>query len=214
LKLKGISTNSQVSSTFYSTKTYPLTHKDDEGDSTSPSTSDFNGPLPPFHQCSVIHTVSKGFFSQIDWPALQKDFSSKKNRDLRHTYHARFSEREKDLIKVQWTRKMIESQKHILFFDFLQEHFPSDNALNVVKKNFLKKTRQLFSLLILFLQIFSLIVMELLSKVFRSNLSLMFLLKVRNRKLDGNYKGRNGQKVSRKNYKKPLPYNGWGKLLI
>jgi hypothetical protein len=63
LKLKGISTNSQVSSTFYSTKTYPLTHKDDEGDSTSPSASDFNGPLPPFHQCSVIHTVSKGFFS-------------------------------------------------------------------------------------------------------------------------------------------------------
>jgi hypothetical protein len=24
----------------------------------------------------------KGFFSQIDWPALQKDFSSKENRDL------------------------------------------------------------------------------------------------------------------------------------
>ena len=24
---------------------------------------------------------------------------------------------------------MIESQKHILFFDFLQKHFPSDNSL-------------------------------------------------------------------------------------
>jgi hypothetical protein len=70
---------------------------------------------------------------------LQKDFSSKKNRDLRHAYRARFLERERDLIKVQWTRKMIESQKYILFFDFRQKHFPSDNALNVVKKNFVKE---------------------------------------------------------------------------
>jgi hypothetical protein len=88
-----------------------------------------------------IHAVSKDFFSQIDWPALQKDFSSKKNTDLRHAYRARFSERVRDLIKVQWTRKMIESQKHILFFDFLQKHFPSDNALNVVKKNFVKEDK-------------------------------------------------------------------------
>jgi hypothetical protein len=36
---------------------------------------------------------------------------------------------------------MIESQKHILFFDFLQKHFPSDNALNVVKKNFVKEDK-------------------------------------------------------------------------
>jgi hypothetical protein len=39
------------------------------------------------------------------------------------------------------TRKMIESQKHILFFDFLQKYFPSDNALNVVKKNFVKEDK-------------------------------------------------------------------------
>jgi hypothetical protein len=75
LKLKGISTNSQVSFAFYSTKTHSPTHKDDEGDSTSPSTSDFNGPLPPPHQCNVIHDATKIFFSQIEWPALQKDFS-------------------------------------------------------------------------------------------------------------------------------------------
>jgi hypothetical protein len=36
---------------------------------------------------------------------------------------------------------MIESQKHILFFDFLQKHFPSDNVLNVVKKNFVKEDK-------------------------------------------------------------------------
>ena len=125
LKLKGITTNSQVSFAFYSTKT----HKDNEGGSTSPSASDFNVPLPPPYQCNVIHAVSKDCFSQIDWPALQKDFSSKKNKDLGHAYRAKFSERERDLIKVQWAKKMIESQKHILFFDFLQKHFPFDNSL-------------------------------------------------------------------------------------
>jgi hypothetical protein len=111
-----------------------ISRKDD-----SPSASDFDGSLP--HQCSVIHAVSKDFFSLIDWPALQKDFSSKKNTDLRHAYRARFSERERDLIKVQWTRKMIETQKHILFFDFLQKYFPLDNVLNVVKKNFVKEDK-------------------------------------------------------------------------
>jgi hypothetical protein len=36
---------------------------------------------------------------------------------------------------------MIKSQKHILFFDFLQKYFPLDNALNVVKKNFVKEDK-------------------------------------------------------------------------
>jgi hypothetical protein len=138
-KRQGISTNSQISSAFYSTKTRPPNHKDDEDD--SPSAFDFDGPIPPPHQCSVIHAVSKDFFSLIDWPALQKDFSSKKNTNLRHAYRARFSESERDLIKVQWTRKMIEIQKHILFFDFLQKYFPLDNVLNVVKKNFVKEDK-------------------------------------------------------------------------
>jgi hypothetical protein len=50
-------------------------------------------------------------------------------------------QKERDLIKVQWIKKMIESQKHILFFDFLQKHFPYDNILNVVKKNFVKEDK-------------------------------------------------------------------------
>ena len=36
---------------------------------------------------------------------------------------------------------MIESQKHILFFYFLKKYFPSDNVLNVVKKNFVKEDK-------------------------------------------------------------------------
>jgi hypothetical protein len=53
----------------------------------------------------VIHATSKDFFSQIDWPTLQKKISSKKNQDLRHAYRAEFSKRERDLIKIQWTEK-------------------------------------------------------------------------------------------------------------
>ena len=60
---------------------------------------------------------------------------------MRHAYSARFSKRERDIIKVQWTEKMIEFQKHILFFDFLQIHFPTDNMLHVVKKNFVKEDK-------------------------------------------------------------------------
>jgi hypothetical protein len=107
-------------------------------------------PLPPPpqqipHQLRVLKAESlfKDFFTQIDWPALQKEFSSKYNKALHHAYQARFFEKEKDLIKLQWTEKMIESQKHILFFDFLQKYFPceSDNTVNVVKKKFLKEDK-------------------------------------------------------------------------
>jgi Zn-dependent M16 (insulinase) family peptidase len=71
---------------------------------------------------------------------LQKDFSSKKKKRFT-ACRARFSEKERDLIKVQWIKKMIESQKHILFFDFLQKHFLSDNSLNVFKKNLVKEDK-------------------------------------------------------------------------
>ena len=177
LKLKGVATNpanSQISSAFYSTKTHPPSHKDDDSDSISPSTSDMNGPLPPPppppqqipHQLRVLRVDPKNFFAQIDWPALQKDFSSKENQVLRQNYRARFSEREKDLLKVQWIEKMIESQKHILFFDFLQKYFPSDseNNLPIGKRNLSKKIRLLSSLLITLLKIFSLIAMDFLLK--------------------------------------------------
>jgi hypothetical protein len=36
---------------------------------------------------------------------------------------------------------MIESQKHILFFDFLQKYYSPENALNVVKRNFVKEDK-------------------------------------------------------------------------
>jgi hypothetical protein len=57
-------------------------------------------PPPPPHQLPnqllVLHVEStKDFFSQIDWPALHKDFSSKENQILRHAYYAKFSQKER-----------------------------------------------------------------------------------------------------------------------
>jgi hypothetical protein len=73
---------------------------------------------------------------------LHKDFSSKENQILRHAYRAKFFEKERDCIKVQWIEKMIASQKHIFFFYFLQKYFPpDDNTLNVVKKKFVKEDK-------------------------------------------------------------------------
>jgi hypothetical protein len=61
---------------------------------------------------------------------------------LRHAYYAKFSQKERDKIKIQWIEKMIESQKHILFFIYLQKYFPLDNnTLNVVKKKFVKEDK-------------------------------------------------------------------------
>jgi hypothetical protein len=45
-----------------------------------------------------------------------------------------FSQNERDLLKLQWVEKMLEEQRHTLFFDFLQKVKPS--VLNVIKKPF------------------------------------------------------------------------------
>jgi hypothetical protein len=146
--VKGIgddSANSQISQAFYSTKSHPLNRDDDDSGSLSPSASDVNGPLPPHAPPQIpnellvlnVETHTWNFFDQIDWTALHKDFSSKENQIFRHAYRAKFSEKERDQIKIQWTEKMISSRKHILFFNFLQKYFPlDDNTLNVVKKKF------------------------------------------------------------------------------
>jgi hypothetical protein len=121
--VKGIgddTANSQISQAFYSTKSHPLNRDDDDSGSLSPSASDVNGPLPPHappppqqipNELLVLkaETPTWNFFDQIDWTTLHKDFSSKENQIFRHAYRAKFSEKERDQIKVQWTEKMISS---------------------------------------------------------------------------------------------------------
>ena len=52
-----------------------------------------------------------------------------------------FQKKKEISLRSNGWKKMIKFQKHILFFDFLQKHFPSHNILNVVKKNFVKEDK-------------------------------------------------------------------------
>ena len=74
--------------------------------------------------------------------ALFNEFKSVKNKDKRKTYQTTFDQKEKDRVKRKWKEKMNQLQKHILFFDFLENHFVSKNNLNTVRKsNFVKEDK-------------------------------------------------------------------------
>jgi hypothetical protein len=73
-KLKGIATNSQVCSAFYSSKQSAVpsqASQAEEGD-VSPSASDLNAPMPEpvFHHCNAITFAEpkKMGFNDLDWP--------------------------------------------------------------------------------------------------------------------------------------------------
>jgi hypothetical protein len=76
----------------------------------------------------------------LDWPSLQNDFLSKENSMKRLIFANSFLKFGKDLIKREWAEKMVEEQKHILFFDYFESIklgvLNISNVLNVVKKPF------------------------------------------------------------------------------
>ena len=155
LKLKGVSSdNSQVSTTFYSTKPEPSSpysrtaiKEEEETKSVSPSFSDFQNVETPIFQSQlrVLNVLNENF--EIDMVALFNEFIFEKNRDKRKYYQSTFARSEKDHVKRKWKEKMNQLKKHILFFDFLENYYvPKDevskNHLNVIKKsNFVKEDK-------------------------------------------------------------------------
>lgn len=139
-KLKGTATSFQVCTAFYSAKqlAIPSQVSQTEEGNVSPSAFDLNAPMPEpvFHHCNAITFTEpkKMGFHDLDWPSLEKDFCSEENRQKRLIYFKYFSEKEKDLLKLQWVEKMLEEQRHTLFFEFLRKVKPG--VLNVVKKTF------------------------------------------------------------------------------
>ncbi|KAG7954930.1 hypothetical protein I3843_11G046100 [Carya illinoinensis] len=146
LKMKGLSTSSQITSAFYSAKDVETSkgksikeeaNKDDEDTSTlSPTASDMAASIVPLP--SQLNVINRNYF-EIDLISLFKDYNSKENRDKRKTYHATFSKLEKSRVKRKWKEKMNTEQKHILFFDFLENDYVSKNSLNVLKIDFVKE---------------------------------------------------------------------------
>ncbi|KAG7969086.1 hypothetical protein I3843_07G012600 [Carya illinoinensis] len=146
LKMKGLSTSSQITSAFYSAKDVETSkgksikeeaNKDDEDASTlSPTASDMAASIAPLP--SQLNVINRNYF-EIDLISLFKDYNSKENRDKRKTYHATFSDLEKSRVKRKWKEEMNTKQKHILFFDFLENYYVSKNSLNVLQTDFVKE---------------------------------------------------------------------------
>ena len=67
-----------------------------------------------------------------------------KNRNKRKYFQNNFAQSQKNRVKRKWLEKMNQLKKHILFFDFLENHYVSKDEvskqhLNVIKKsNFVK----------------------------------------------------------------------------
>ena len=84
---------------------------------------------------------------EIDMVSLYNEFILAKNRNKRKYYQSNFSQSEKDHVKRKWLEKMNQLKKHILFFDFLENHYVlkdkvSKQHLNVItKSNFVKEDK-------------------------------------------------------------------------
>ena len=120
---------------------------EEETKSVSPSASNFQTVETPVFQSQlrVLNAFDKNF--EIDMVSLFNEFIFAKNRDKRKYYQSTFAQSEKDRVKRRWKEKMNQLQKHILFFDFLENYYVSKdevskNHLNVIKKsNFVKQDK-------------------------------------------------------------------------
>ena len=80
--------------------------------------------------------------------SLYDEFMLPKNRNKRKYFQNNFAQSEKDCVKRKWLEKINQLKKHILFFDFLENHYVSKDEvsiqhLNVIKKksNFVKENK-------------------------------------------------------------------------
>ena len=119
----------------------------DEEDSVSATLSDFDSPPienPPVYQNQLrVLTILNDDF-EIDWDSLYNEFILSKNRPKRKYFQNNFAQSEKDRVKRKWLENMNQLIKHVLFFDFFENHYVSKDEvsnqhLNVIKKsNFVK----------------------------------------------------------------------------
>ena len=114
--------------------------KEDVKHPVSPSFFDFqNAETPVFEsQLRVLNVLDESF--EIDMVSLYNEFMLAKNKDKRKYYQSAFAQSEKDHVKRKWKEKINQLKKHILFFDFLENHYVSKDEvskhhLNVIKKS-------------------------------------------------------------------------------
>ena len=109
-----------------------------------PSDSEFP-PIDNFDYVKhlrVLIVLNENF--KVDLTPLYDEFMLSKNRTKRKYFQDNFAQSEKDCVKRKWLEKMNQLKKHILFFDFLENHYVSNDEvskqhLSVIKKsNFVK----------------------------------------------------------------------------
>ena len=122
----------------------PASEEEDDGKSNCPFDSDF----PPIDnsdyvkQLRVLTVLNENF--EVNLVPLYDEFMLSKNRTKRKYFQDNFAQSEKNRVKRKWLEKMNQLKKHILFFDFLENHYVSNDEvskqhLNVIKKsNFVK----------------------------------------------------------------------------
>ena len=81
---------------------------------------------------------------EIDMVSLYNEFMLPKNRNKRKYFQNNFAQSEKNRVKRKWLEKMNQLKKHILFFDFLENHYVSNDEVSkqhlsaIKKSNFVK----------------------------------------------------------------------------
>ena len=151
LKLKGVS-NDKVSSVYYSTKpktsspySKPASEEEDDTKSVCPSACPSNGDFPPIDasgyikQLRVLTVLNEDF--KVDLIPLYDEFMLSKNRIKRKYFQDNFAQSEKNRVKSKWLEKMNQLKKHILFFDFLENHYVSNDELSKQHLSVIKKIR-------------------------------------------------------------------------
>ena len=88
-------------------------------------------------QLRVLIVLNENF--KVDLTPLYDEFMLSKNRTKRKYFQDNFAQSEKDCVKRKWLEKMNQLKKHILFFDFLENHYVSNDEvskqhLSVIKK--------------------------------------------------------------------------------
>ena len=93
-------------------------------------------------QLRVLTVLNENF--EVDLVPLYNEFMLPKNQNKRKYFQSNFAQSEKNRAKRKWLEKMNQLKKHILFCDFLENHYVSKDEdskqhLNVIKKsNFVK----------------------------------------------------------------------------
>ena len=68
-------------------------------------------------------------FFEVDLVPLNDEFMLSKNQIKRKYFQNNFAQSEKNRVKSKWLEKMKQLKKHILFFDFLENHYvPNDEV--------------------------------------------------------------------------------------